>query len=272
MKMRFTSEYWDQRVHHALKILDPAFFRKPVTKYLTEVYRLMATKGCSLGGARVIKLDLWNEGIEVERTILPYLVKTFPQKEFFAFDISESVVRMAKNKITKEVNLLQADLLHMPFRDSSFDILLDLSTLDHVPDVSSALKEYERVLKDKGILLLIFLTDHVANKEECAKIDNQFYLNVKSMKSMISKRFTILEEYAFWNFLISFEGFRYSNYLRWFMNKINRYTPQLYATIFKILLIIVKKIELSKFSKNFYLFFRLYCIIAKKNGFSSKDG
>jgi ubiquinone/menaquinone biosynthesis C-methylase UbiE len=46
----------------------------------------------------------------------------------------------------------------MPFEYSSFDALVDFSTIDHIHDYRVALKEYGRVVKNGGIVLITVWT------------------------------------------------------------------------------------------------------------------
>ncbi len=69
----------------------------------------------------------------------------------------------------------QEDLLHLSYRDASFDIVLTSETLEHVPDVPRALSEIRRVLKPGG--LHIFSTpvvwDRPASRACCTIADGK---------------------------------------------------------------------------------------------------
>jgi len=51
-------------------------------------------------------------------------------------------------------NFRVADVKKLPFEDGHFDIVFALSTLEHVPDLNSAIKEISRVLKPQGSVIL----------------------------------------------------------------------------------------------------------------------
>ena len=50
------------------------------------------------------------------------------------------------------VEALAADAEHLPFADESFDLVLGHAVLHHIPDLATALRECERVLKPGGTL------------------------------------------------------------------------------------------------------------------------
>lgn len=47
------------------------------------------------------------------------------------------------------------DIRQLPFGDGCFDMILDLSTIDHILEYKKALLEYRRVLKKNGVLALV---------------------------------------------------------------------------------------------------------------------
>jgi len=73
---------------------------------------------------------------------------------------SENVVGIDINdaglKIANMPNLLRMDVSNMGFRDGSFDKIVCLHTIEHVPEAKKALEEMSRVLKPAGIIVLIY--------------------------------------------------------------------------------------------------------------------
>jgi hypothetical protein len=64
-------------------------------------------------------------------------------------------------------NVVQADITALPFRAGALDVVIDLSTLDHLPEteVARAVGEYRRLLRDRSVLLIVILEpqpDHQA--------------------------------------------------------------------------------------------------------------
>jgi len=53
-----------------------------------------------------------------------------------------------------EAELLDADVLRMPFPDRMFDCVTCISVLDHIPDLAAALREIHRVLRPGGTVIV----------------------------------------------------------------------------------------------------------------------
>jgi len=53
------------------------------------------------------------------------------------------------------LKIVLGDIRDLPFSDESFDVILDLSTIDHVPDPQRAIREYARCLRPGGALCLV---------------------------------------------------------------------------------------------------------------------
>jgi SAM-dependent methyltransferase len=147
-------------------------------------------------GLTVLKTDLWNEGIETNRDVLGRL-EDAENTSFVAVDISRTVCRFAKDCLSKS-SIVQADILNMPFKPDSFDAVLDLSTIDHIPAdrIHAVMDEYQRVTKKFGILLLLFWRDSEATKLiQCRRRNDpfffppyQFFLPIQRVKTLLSQR------------------------------------------------------------------------------------
>ena len=74
-----------------------------------------------------------------------------------AIDISSETIQWCKQNYGAQNNLefLEASLVKLPFKDSTFDCIVNLEVIEHVQkDIQEAfLKEARRVLKPKGILI-----------------------------------------------------------------------------------------------------------------------
>lgn len=70
------------------------------------------------------------------------------------FNIARGVRRIAKKGLTPSVHLQVGDYTALPFPDDTFDGVYTLETLVHAPDYTQALKEFRRVLRPGGKLVL----------------------------------------------------------------------------------------------------------------------
>lgn len=108
---------------------------------------------------RVLKTDLFDEsaGTGLVTALL------LNSSQVHAIDLSRAVVAQAAAK-NPEGRFVSADVRHLPYQDSSFDLVVSNSTLDHFPafcDIVCSVEELYRVLKPGGRLIITF--DNLAN-------------------------------------------------------------------------------------------------------------
>jgi SAM-dependent methyltransferase len=111
---------------------------------------------------RVLKTDLWNESLGGPRDVAGAIQGTRDYR-FFGVDLAYSICARARSRVA-QVAVVQADIRALPFRTGLFDAVLDLSTLDHLPEIEAAatIGGYQRLLRRGGVLLLIFWQDTIA--------------------------------------------------------------------------------------------------------------
>lgn len=79
----------------------------------------------------------------------------FPDLYINAIDINNDYLTKARNTVKKDnVSFLQADALHLPWKDNTFDRILSTEVLEHLPDDLTALQEMYRVLKPGGRVVI----------------------------------------------------------------------------------------------------------------------
>ncbi|MEM2614599.1 MAG: class I SAM-dependent methyltransferase [Nitrososphaerota archaeon] len=70
-------------------------------------------------------------------------------------DISPDLIKIAtKNKSSPHHQFLIADITRLPFKNGSFNAVVFIAVLHHIPNVEVALKEAKRVLRSSGILFI----------------------------------------------------------------------------------------------------------------------
>jgi SAM-dependent methyltransferase len=72
-------------------------------------------------------------------------------------DISEDQLRLARERLGDEVELLEADAADLPFPDDTFDAVLSAFTHTDVDDFEGLLHEAARVLRKGGTLVFVGL-------------------------------------------------------------------------------------------------------------------
>ncbi len=80
-------------------------------------------------------------------------------------DLSEGMLETSEKNIGERTNVeyRQIDVQHIPFEDSSFDIIIANMMLYHVPDIHKAVSEIRRVLKDDGVFYSATYGEHNFN-------------------------------------------------------------------------------------------------------------
>ena len=76
-------------------------------------------------------------------------------KSLNGVDISDQMVKLARNKIPKEISVQKIDGTSLPFEDNTFDIVFTATVLQHNTDdqmLRTIMAEISRVSKDKVIL------------------------------------------------------------------------------------------------------------------------
>jgi ubiquinone/menaquinone biosynthesis C-methylase UbiE len=102
--------------------------------------------------ASVLKTDLFDEAMGVG--LVPLLAAR--AQRIAAIDIAPSVLRAAAARYPR-VDVVAADVRHLPFADGSFDAIVSNSTLDHFrarDEIRAALAGLHRVLRPGGRLVL----------------------------------------------------------------------------------------------------------------------
>ena len=116
------------------------------------------------------------------------LQENHPDKTFYAFDISKDSVQIAaKSEPNWAVNWFVGDLAHLPIKDASMDILLDIFS-------PANYGEFRRILSKDGILIKVIPTENHL-KEIRQKVQDQLtkkdYSN-QDIKNHFQEHFTIL--------------------------------------------------------------------------------
>jgi SAM-dependent methyltransferase len=79
------------------------------------------------------------------------LAMASPHHNVFAFDLSFCAVRKISHR---HARLMVADALHLPFPNGYFSMVVCSEVLEHIFDIKQAVREFHRVLKNNGVLVV----------------------------------------------------------------------------------------------------------------------
>lgn len=116
------------------------------------------------------------------------------QPKLVGFDISESMIRKAKEGVSDKVLLGCGDITSLPFRDRSYDLVYTHATLMHVPEehVSTAIQELKRVAKK--YLIIVEETYWSKGNLRRGTFKPNEYTFIYDYKTVVSQRGLVIEE------------------------------------------------------------------------------
>lgn len=89
-----------------------------------------------------------------EGSVLSWFANRFPLTKFVGTDVSKLGIRMARRNTIYNALFQVADLTALPYQNDTFDFMYCQSVLEHVAGWEMALREFRRVLKTNGKMLL----------------------------------------------------------------------------------------------------------------------
>lgn len=150
-------EYWNKRFTHEEHyewFKDYTYFRHLILEYMKPAHSVLEL-GC--GNSQLCE-GLYGDGI----------------KELTCIDLSAVAVKMTKERLQskgyKEIKVLEADMLDLPFDDELFDVVVEKGTMDvllvdsgdpwnpraeTLKNVMAMLRQVHRVLKPQGIFVSV---------------------------------------------------------------------------------------------------------------------
>jgi len=130
------------------------------TKAYPELFRKLKADGwLSHLGSDSLVLDC---GTGTGVMIRPLLSQLSLSPKAHAVDLSTGMLSAAKSELEKggvDVRMHVADVRELPFADRRFDMVMSAHMLEHLPEPGEGLREIARVLRPKGLLLIITTRD-----------------------------------------------------------------------------------------------------------------
>lgn len=137
---KFGKEFYEKDESYLKLIDDPSKYQDWFSDYTNAIFSnshisdkiLELGSGTGISGSLIIK----------------------KRKNFTGSDFSKTFVKLAQKRNGKK--FIQIDATKIPFKDSSFDLVCSADLIEHIPNLSKALDEMERVLKRNGTLVIQF--------------------------------------------------------------------------------------------------------------------
>ena len=153
---RYDKDYWDgdRRYGYGGYIYMPGRWA-PVAKGLIEKYGLT-------GKSKILDIGCGKGYLLFE------IKQLLPGCKIVGIDISEYAIDNAKEEISDSLMVCRAQD-RLPFRDNEFDLVISLTTMHNleINDLKSALKEMERVGKDKYLVVEAYRDEEELFNLEC---------------------------------------------------------------------------------------------------------
>lgn len=121
--------------------------------------------------------------------------------EYTGLELSKEILELAK-KIEPNAKYVFGDMRNIPFEDNSFNGVISLTSIIHIPknQVELVLKEIYRVLQTKGVVLFSIKLGFGEKFEKIEKFDNlpryySFYSEKEFLDLLVKNGFEIIESY-----------------------------------------------------------------------------
>lgn len=95
-----------------------------------------------------------------EGQLLERISKERKKIKLFGSDITLVALKKAKERVPNAVFVLE-DILKTNYPDEYFDVITCIASIEHIPDYKFAFLEFERVLKEGGILIIVFPNEYL---------------------------------------------------------------------------------------------------------------
>jgi len=127
------------------------------------------------------------------------LHRLHPGMNIIGLDNSKEMIEQAP----KEISIVYGDAQHLEFEDNSFDAVFYVTSLEFIQSIQKAIQEAYRVLKVKGLLLVLMLNQNSWYFQEKYNDNNSYirknikHTNINKIQQVISQYFTITNKEYF---------------------------------------------------------------------------
>ncbi len=131
------------------------------------------------------------------------LIKKLKEKNFrniYGIDVSERAIEVCKKKGIKRIFLMDASSTE--FKKNTFDVLIASDILEHIKDEKNTLKEWNRILKYGGVLIIFVPAfQFLFGPHDEANHHYRRYSR-KRLNVLLQNNNFIIKRSSYWNFLL----------------------------------------------------------------------
>jgi ubiquinone/menaquinone biosynthesis C-methylase UbiE len=107
-------------------------------------------------------------------------------KQVIGVDIDQASIEHARKRYKRDnLEFIQASCAQLPFKDSSFEVVVSFETLEHLQHQQQMLAEFNRVLKPNGLLL-------ISTPDKKHYSDERGFENEYHVKELYKEEFKVL--------------------------------------------------------------------------------
>jgi len=177
--------------------------------------------------------------------------KLLMEKGYEVTSLDSSPVALDYSRRRGLARLVTGDALKLPFPDNSFDVAFALDILEHIEDEDAALREWKRILKPNGVLIVFVPTFSFLWGPQDEKLEHKRRYIKESLRRKLES-FLFVEKISYFNTLL-FLPVLWSRYLFRLFPRLLKNKDELDMTskglnFFLGLIFSFEKIYLTKFS------------------------
>jgi len=138
---------------------------------------------------RVLKADAFNEATHRDRSPISELVP-----DACCIEIDHNTVEAARRNCPG-LDIRTGSVCDLPWGPGEFDLVVDLSTIDHVQEPEQALREYARVLAPRGVLLVVSWVNCAPGTVSglSGYGGTQYFFDVRAFRKALRERFEVVD-------------------------------------------------------------------------------
>lgn len=147
---------------------------------------------------QILKMDAYNELLDVP--IDGGIANNVPGAKFTVLEFETLYARKVE-RMYPNLRVVLGDIRKLPFKKETFDIIADLSTIDHVSvkSLPQVFKGYDRVLKPGGKAIIIawltnnpMVSDETERRHQVWQSISQYFFPYTEFSNLLQEHFNII--------------------------------------------------------------------------------